>query len=65
MAANDSVTKLPLQISFANNHGRRLAGVLIYSDGGWPLWLRVLIAVFAAVLFAVLAWRYYVHFWRR
>jgi hypothetical protein len=37
--------------------------VIIYSDG--PLWLRVLIAVGAAVLFGVLAWQYYVHFWRK
>jgi hypothetical protein len=37
--------------------------LIIYSDG--PLWLRVLIANCAAVLVAVLAWRYYVHFWRR
>jgi hypothetical protein len=37
--------------------------VIIYSDG--PLWLRVLIAIGAAVLFVVLAWRYYVTFWRR
>jgi hypothetical protein len=37
--------------------------LIIYSDG--PLWLRVLIALGAAILFVVLAWRYYVHFWRR
>jgi hypothetical protein len=30
-----------------------------------PLWLRVLITIAAVVLFLVLAWRYYVHFWRR
>jgi hypothetical protein len=39
------------------------AALIIYSDG--PLWARVLIAFGAAVLFVVLAWRYYVHFWRR
>ena len=37
--------------------------MIIYSDG--PLWLRVVIALGAAVLFVVLAWRYYHHFWRR
>jgi hypothetical protein len=37
--------------------------VIIYSDG--PFWVRVLIAVGAAVLFAVLAWRYYKTFWKR
>jgi hypothetical protein len=37
--------------------------VIIYSAG--PLWLRVLIAIGAAVLFVVLAWSYYTHFWRR
>ena len=37
--------------------------MIIYSDG--PLWVRALIAVGAAGLFCVLAWRYYVHFWRR
>ena len=37
--------------------------VIIYSAG--PLWLRVLIAIGAAVLFVVLAWNYYTHFWRR
>jgi hypothetical protein len=37
--------------------------MIIYSDG--PFWLRVLIAVGATVLFVALAWRYYVHFWRR
>jgi hypothetical protein len=37
--------------------------VIIYSAG--PLWLRVLIAIGATVLFVVLAWQYYVHFWRR
>jgi hypothetical protein len=40
--------------------GERL---IIYSDG--PLWVRALIAFGAAALFCVLAWRYYVHFWRR
>jgi len=37
--------------------------VIIYADG--PLWLRALVAFGAAVLFVVLAWRYYDHFWRR
>jgi hypothetical protein len=37
--------------------------LIIYSDG--PVWVRVLIAIGAAALFGVLAWRYYVHFWRR
>jgi hypothetical protein len=37
--------------------------LIIDSDG--PLWLRVLIAIGAAVLVGVLAWRYYVQFWRR
>jgi hypothetical protein len=37
--------------------------VIFYSAG--PLWLRALIAIGAVVLFAVLAWGYYVHFWRR
>jgi hypothetical protein len=37
--------------------------LIIYSDG--PLWVRVLIAFGAAVLFVVLAWNYYTHFWRR
>ncbi|MDT4922795.1 MAG: hypothetical protein QOG01_508 [Pseudonocardiales bacterium] len=37
--------------------------MIIYSDG--PLWVRVLIAVGAVALFGVLAWRYYVHFWKR
>jgi hypothetical protein len=37
--------------------------VIIYSDG--PTWIRVLIAIGAAALFVVLAWRYYVQFWRR
>jgi hypothetical protein len=37
--------------------------LIIYSGG--PLWVRVVIAVGAAALFVVLAWRYYVHFWRR
>jgi len=37
--------------------------LIIYSAG--PLWLRVLIGIGAAVLFLVLAWRYYEHFWRR
>jgi hypothetical protein len=36
--------------------------VIIYSDG--PFWVRVLIAIGAAALFVVLAWNYYVHFWR-
>jgi hypothetical protein len=36
--------------------------VIVYSDG--PLWLRVTITIGAAALFVVLAWRYYVHFWR-
>jgi Tfp pilus assembly protein PilO len=39
--------------------------VIIYTDGGWPLWVRVLIAVFAVALLAVLGWRYYKHYWRR
>jgi hypothetical protein len=37
--------------------------LFIYSGG--PFWLRVLIAIGAAALFLVLAWRYYVHYWRR
>jgi hypothetical protein len=37
--------------------------VIIYSGG--PLWVRVLIAAGAAVLFLALAWRYYTQFWRR
>jgi hypothetical protein len=37
--------------------------LIIYSSG--PLWLRVLIAIGAIALFVVLAWRYYVQFWRR
>jgi hypothetical protein len=43
----------------------RLGGMLIYVDSDWPLWLRVLITLFAAGLVAILAWRYYTHFWRR
>ena len=39
------------------------SGVIIYSDG--PLWARALIAFGALILFGVLAWRYYTHFWRR
>ncbi len=39
--------------------------MVIYTDGAWPLWLRVLVTVFALGLFGALAWRYYVHFWRR
>jgi Tfp pilus assembly protein PilO len=39
--------------------------VVIYTDSSWPLWLRVLITVFAAGLVVVMAWRYYRHFWRR
>lgn len=38
--------------------------VLIIYAGG-PLWVRVLIAFGATVLFLVLAWKYYTHFWRR
>lgn len=30
-----------------------------------PLWLRVLIIAAAAVLFVVLARRYYLHYWKR
>lgn len=41
----------------------KAGNVIVYSDG--PFWLRVLIAFGAAVLFGVLAWRYYEHFWRR
>lgn len=37
--------------------------MIIYSDG--PLWVRILIASGATVLFVVLAWRYYVQFWKR
>jgi hypothetical protein len=37
--------------------------LIIYSDG--PLWARVLIAIGAATLFVVLAWKYYRDFWRR
>jgi len=37
--------------------------VIIYSGG--PFWVRALIAFGAAVLFVVLAWSYYNHFWRR
>jgi hypothetical protein len=37
--------------------------LIIYSAG--PFWLRVLIAVGASVLFLVLVWWYYRHFWRR
>jgi hypothetical protein len=39
--------------------------MLIYTDGGWPLWVRALITVFAAGLVAVMGWRYYKHYWRR
>jgi hypothetical protein len=33
--------------------------LIIVSDDAWPLWARVLIAVFAVGLFVALAWRYY------
>jgi hypothetical protein len=39
--------------------------VIIYTDSSWPLWLRVLIAVFAVALLTVLVWRYYKRYWRR
>jgi hypothetical protein len=39
--------------------------VIIYSDSSWPLWARIAITVFSVGLFGVLAWRYYLHFWRR
>lgn len=39
--------------------------MIIYTDGGWPLWLRALIALFSVGLVGVLGWRYYVHYWRR
>ncbi len=39
--------------------------MIIYSDGGWPLWLRVLIALFAAGLVSVMGWQYYKRYWRR
>ena len=39
--------------------------MLIYTDGSWPLWVRALIAVFAAGLVAMMGWRYYKHYWRR
>jgi hypothetical protein len=55
------------QLAIAQIKNRARAGTLrhliIYSDG--PLWLRILIALGAAVLVVVLGWRYYDQFWRR
>jgi hypothetical protein len=39
--------------------------VLIYTGSGWPLWARALVAIFAAGLFLLMAWRYYQHYLRR
>jgi hypothetical protein len=39
--------------------------VIIYTDSGWPLWLRALITIFAAALVAMMGWRYYKRYWRR
>jgi Tfp pilus assembly protein PilO len=39
--------------------------VIIYTDGSWPLWLRVLITLLAAGLVAVMGWQYYKRYWRR
>jgi len=39
--------------------------VFIYTDNSWPLWARALIALGAAGLVAVMAWRYYKTYWRR
>jgi hypothetical protein len=39
--------------------------VIIYTDSGFPIWARVLLTVTGVVVFVVLAWQYYVRFWKR
>jgi hypothetical protein len=39
--------------------------VFLYSSSQFPLWLRVFLAVVGVVIFVVLAWGYYVRYWRR
>lgn len=39
--------------------------MIIYTDGSWPLWVRVLIAVLAAGVVAAMGWQYYQRYWKK